>query len=224
MRGLRALALAAACLAGAVAAGDAQDVIQVPSPILTLDQERLFEGSRAAARISAEIERRTNELTAENRRIEAELTEEELALTERRAALTPAEFRDLADAFHEKVQGIRAAQDAKARELQRMQEEERQSFLRQITPVLAEIVRERGAVLVVDRRSVILSAESIDITDEAIERINEVFELPDAPEPGPGERPEPPAPGSPAPIPMPGPAPAPDPEPEVPDTPAVPAE
>ena len=150
--------------------------LEIASPILTLDQERLFNGSRVAERVSAEIERRTEDLAAENRRIEARLVAEELELTERRGALPAEEFRALADEFDARVQDIRNAQDAKARELQRLRDEERQNFLRQISPVLAEIVRERGAVAVLDRRSVFLSAESIDITEEAIARINAAFD------------------------------------------------
>ena len=181
------------CVALLVASGPAaaQDVLQVPSPILTLDQEALFNGSRAAERVSEEIARRTAELAAENRRIEADLEAEELELTERRPSLPPDEFRALADAFDTKVQGIRAAQDAKARELQRLRDEERQAFLRRITPILAEIVRERGAVAVLDRRSVFISAESIDITEEAITRINTVLEEEAAPTPEPDPGPEP---------------------------------
>ena len=167
------VALAALLLFTPVAVAQEQ---LLSSPILTLDQERLFNGSRVAERVSAEIERRTEDLAAENRRIEAQLVAEELDLTERRASLPADEFRALADSFDERVQGIREAQDAKARELQRLRDEQRQNFLRQITPVLAEIVRERGAVAVMDRRSVFLSAESIDITEEAIARINAAFD------------------------------------------------
>lgn len=194
--GLRALAAAGLCaftLGGVVRA---QDAFQIPTPMLTLDQERLFNGSRVAERVAAETERRTAELTAENRRIEEQLVAEELDLTEKRPSLPADEFRMLADAFDAKVQSIRAAQDAKARELQRLQDEERQNFLRRITPVLAEIVRERGAVVVLDRRSVLLSADAIDITDEAIARINATLDdgaivKPDAPQPDPGAEPDP---------------------------------
>ncbi|MDJ0630331.1 MAG: OmpH family outer membrane protein [Rhodobacter sp.] len=154
----------------------AQEALRVPSPILTLDQERLFAGSRAAEEISAAIEAAAAQLAAENRVIEAELTAEELELTELRPTLAPDEFRALADAFDEKVQRLRAEQDAKALELQRRRDQERQTFFRQITPVLAEIVRERGALAVLDRRSVILSADTIDITEEAVARINSAFD------------------------------------------------
>ena len=161
------------------AAGQEQDIPPMASPILTLDQERLFNGSNVAERVAQEVERRSAELAAENRAIEARLVAEELDLTERRPGLAPAEFRALANAFDEKVQRIRAEQDAKTTELQRLSEQARQNFLRRITPVLAEIVSERGAVVVLDRRSAVISAESIDITDEAIARINTALDSSD---------------------------------------------
>lgn len=167
-------ALLAAVLAVALwmTPGEAQELGAVQPIVLTLDQERLFQGSAAAARISAAIERQAAELAAENREIEAALSAEELELTEARPTLEPEAFRALADAFDEKVQRIRGEQDAKERALQELREAERQNFLRRISPVLAEIARERGALLILDRRAVLLSADSIDITDEAIARID----------------------------------------------------
>ena len=163
----------------------AQEFLQVPSPILVLDQERLLEGALQTEQLSEEFEQRSAALAAENRRIEAELVAEELELTELRPTMEPAEFRVLANTFDEKVTAIRAEQDAKVRELQLLREQERQDFLRRVTPVLGDIVRERGAVAVLDRRTVVISAESIDITDEVIARINAEFGG------TPGEDPEP---------------------------------
>ena len=183
--------LAAICLAGS--AGDrarAQDFGVTTSPILVIDQERLFSESRLGERISSQLEQRADELAAENRRIEAELIADELDLTERRAELPPQEFRALADAFDEKVQRLRAQQDAKEMELQERREEERQNFLNRIGPVVSALAQERGAVAILDRRAVFLAAGSIDVTDEAIERLNAAMEpesegIPPAPEPQP---------------------------------------
>jgi Skp family chaperone for outer membrane proteins len=143
------------------------------SPILTIDQDRLFAETRLGAEQSAEWERQAEALAAENTEIENALIAEESALTEQRAELPPEEFRALADAFDERVQRLRAEQDEKARVLNRQREEERARFFNEIAAVLSEIVREKGAVVVIDRRDVFLSADRIDITDEAIERINE---------------------------------------------------
>lgn len=146
---------------------------QAVSPVLTIDQDRLFAETRLGAEQSAEWERQAQELAAENTEIENALIAEESALTEQRATLPPDEFRALADAFDVRVQALRAEQDEKARQLNRQREEARTSFFSEIATILSEIVREKGAVVVIDRRDVFLSADRIDITDEAIERINE---------------------------------------------------
>ncbi|MFV2001481.1 MAG: OmpH family outer membrane protein [Paracoccaceae bacterium] len=150
----------------------AQQAVVTQSPILTVDSERVFATTIAGRQITEDLEVRLEALVRENRQIEAELVAEELDLTEKRKTMDPAAFRVLADAFDIKVQGIRARQDAKQRELQRLRDAERQSFIDQIAPILSGIGRERGAVVILERRNVLLSADNIDITEEAIARIN----------------------------------------------------
>ncbi len=142
------------------------------SPVLIIDQDRLFAESQLGADALGRIEDEARALAAENRRIEAELLQEERALTEERPGLAAEEFTARATAFDDKVQRLRAEQDAKARELARAREEVRADFLGEIGGVLSDIARERGAVVMLDRRQVFLSVDAIDVTDEAIERIN----------------------------------------------------
>ena len=85
------------------------------------------------------------------------------------------EFRALADAFDTKVQRIRAEQDRKGRELITLRESKRQEFLNNSLPVLAAIILDRGAVALLNRSDVFLSADAIDVTDEAIARIDSGF-------------------------------------------------
>ncbi len=144
-------------------------------PVLTLDSERLLSETISGQRVSAEIENAIAALAQENHSIEAELEAEERDLTEKRKEMEPAAFRALADAFDTKVQRIRAQQDAKQRELQRRQEAEQQDFMKQVAPILSEIGNRYGAVVILERRTVILAADGIDITDQAIARINTVL-------------------------------------------------
>ncbi len=160
---------ACACFGTAVLA---QDLGVTVSAILTVDSERVFATTIAGRQITRALEARLDKLVSENRRIEAELVAEELDLTERRSTMDQVEFRVLADAFDEKVQTIRTEQDAKQRSLQRAREADRQLFIDTIAPILSAIGRERGAVVILERRNVLLSADNIDITEEAILRIN----------------------------------------------------
>lgn len=184
MRALRSLAaslwLGAALAAAGFGPAAAQGVQDFPlgspvapqSPLVTLDQDRLFTQSTYGQRVARELDAASEALATENRGLEAALSAEERALTEQRPTLEPGEFRRLADAFDDKVTRTRREQDAKARALTRRAELERDAFLGRVLPILSRIVSDRGAVAILDDRAVLLSAESIDITDDAVARID----------------------------------------------------
>ena len=168
-----ALALVLATVGGSgLAVGQTVDIA---SQVVTITQDRLFSGTIYGQAVQAQAEVATQGLQAENRRIEADLEAEEKALTARRATLPPAECRPLAEAFDAKVEGIRAAQDAKARDVLRKNDEERKRFFEAALPVLAQLMTDLGAVAIVDKSAVVLSFDRIDITDEAIARLDAVL-------------------------------------------------
>lgn len=162
---LAVVALAVALAGASAAAQDTPDIVVV-------DQERLFQDSAMGRRIADDLEARSSELAAENRAIEAELVAEERALTERRSELAPDEFRALADAFDDKVERLRGAQDAKTRDLVARRDAERESFTRAVGPILLDFMRRTGASVMLDRRSVVATSDRADVTDELIAEIN----------------------------------------------------
>jgi Skp family chaperone for outer membrane proteins len=167
----------------------------VTTPIVVLNQEQLLSQSRYGQRIQREVEEAGAALSAENREIESQLVEEELALTEQRATMSTEEFRPLAEEFDIRVEGIRAAQEAKSRALQSQAEAAQARFFEQVFPILISLLRERGATVLMDNRAVLLSVEGADITEAAIALVD--AELGEGPEgqlidlDGTGGRPEP---------------------------------
>lgn len=169
-------------LAVLLALGLAQPALAQETPaILVVDQERLFQDSELGQVITEELEERSNALAAENRAIEADLIAEERDLTERRAELDPDEFRTLADEFDARVERLRDEQDAKARDLVALRDAERQRFTRTVGPILLEFMRQSGAAVVLDRRSVVATADRVDVTDELIEVIDDSVDPADTP-------------------------------------------
>ena len=59
--------------------------------------------------------------------------------------------------------------------LTRRFEEERRRFFETASPVLAQILTERGAVAIISKRAVIAGFDNIDITDAAIARLDQVL-------------------------------------------------
>lgn len=178
----RILALCVLVLGGGPATAQDQ---QLPVPIVTLNQDRLYASSLFGQRVRRELEEKSIVLAAENRRIEMELVSEEGRLTEERATLDPEEFRALAEDFDERVTSIRKAQLDKRNALQGAAERERARFFELAYPVLFEMANERGAFAILNQSAVILSSRAIDVTEIAIARIDaEIgasFQPPDPP-------------------------------------------
>jgi Skp family chaperone for outer membrane proteins len=149
-----------------------QSLSAFQSPVVAIDQQRLFNDSAFGKASLVALENNASTLQAEIRQIESDLEIEERLLTERRATLSSAEFAPLAAAFDDKVEGIRAAWIAKDRDLKRQRDMDQQQFLDQAFPILAEIMQEFGAVMLVDRDTVILSLDRADITQLAIDRLD----------------------------------------------------
>ncbi|MEL7097772.1 MAG: OmpH family outer membrane protein [Pseudomonadota bacterium] len=150
----------------------AQEPAAPQSPILTVDSQRLFTGSAFGQRVASEIEARGAALAQENQRIAAELAAEERDLTERRSTLPSDEFRALADAYDEKVQATRRAQLTKSDELDAYAAAQERTFLTAAAPVLEALMREAGALIVLEKDRTLLSATAIEVTDIAIARID----------------------------------------------------
>jgi Skp family chaperone for outer membrane proteins len=145
---------------------------EAATPLLTLDQDRLFLESDFGRAVIERERLASQALEQENRQIEAGLVTEEQALTDARATLAVEEFTARAEAFDAKVERIRTEQDAKARKLTEGREADRKAFLEVAVPVLGEILGDKGATAILDKNLVILSLSAVDITDEAIARVN----------------------------------------------------
>ena len=156
-------------------AGAQQADAPVQSDILVLDPEKLFAETNLGQRINQDYRAEREALIARNRKIEAELEAEELSLTELRAEKTPTEFRELADAFDAKVQDIRRESERAVRDLELSRDRAPVTFMRTIEPVLVQLMRDVEGAIILDVRTVLLRADVVDITNLAIQRVDEVI-------------------------------------------------
>ena len=145
------------------------------SVVLVVGSQRLFSETLFGQRLEDETQADSDELRRENRRIEAELAAEELKLDGLRRSVGTEEFRELADAFDAKVQRIRRERTEQARILERRVNTRRRAFEQTILPILGQIMTEAGAAVIMERDSVVLLKNTVDITDLAIHRINSVL-------------------------------------------------
>jgi Skp family chaperone for outer membrane proteins len=145
----------------------AQEAAQ--NPVVTVDLERLVSETQIGQYLSFQMSEEAQSLQAELDAIEAELSAEEDDLIKKREILDLDEFRVLAKAFDEKAVRLRQEQQAKIQAITEESSRRRQDLLHSLVPVLSQVMRDRGATVLLDRRSVVLDDRaSVDITDVAI--------------------------------------------------------
>lgn len=148
------------------------------APILTIDASRLLPETVVGQRLVEALEAEGAALERENREIAEALREEELALTAQRDTIARDEFLKLADDFDARVQEARREQDAKQIALQARLDDQQQALMAEIRPILAQIMLEANAAMIMEISTVMLSVRGIDITDIAIARINSSLAAP----------------------------------------------
>ncbi len=184
---LVALALALAGPA-ALAQGDDAAPVAAPTAVLVVDMQRIKSDTAAGRDMLAKTVEIRRRIQAGIEEREAALREEERRLAEERGSLGPGDFRERVRAFEQQVIDNRAFSERESRRLQLVLSRASGLLRDRVTAVLAAIMRERGAELLLDSTQIVLSADRLDITDEAIGRLDAVMpEMPvtivDVPDP-----------------------------------------
>ena len=148
------------------------DAVAQDSSVLVINTERLFAESKFGQDIRRDLDEQRLALQAENERIVEQLVAEEQDLAARRPDMPVDEFRAEADAFDQKAIGIRAARDAKDREISAAGVEAQNQFNDQVREIVGQVMLERGGEVVLDSRTVYIALRSADITDDVIDRLD----------------------------------------------------
>ncbi|MFC0280815.1 OmpH family outer membrane protein [Falsigemmobacter intermedius] len=138
----------------------------------TLNEARLFAGSRLGQAMIQRFETAQLALAAENREIEARLTAREQDLTRQRKVLSTEEFRRLSDQFNAEVESYRRTQADKERALYLEHDADRRRFSVMSNDVLTRLMRDRGLYAIIAEDAIILAFRGIDITEAMIARMD----------------------------------------------------
>ena len=146
-----------------------------PLPVLVLSQDELFSESLLGKAIQEMEKVEADALLADGRRIEEAFKAEDADLTERRPTMDPDDFRALADDFDVRVEASRAKQIQDANEAQQRAEARRRKFLEVAGPVLGRLLAKYQATALLDQRSVLLFNRNMDVTQEAINILDQAY-------------------------------------------------
>jgi len=163
------LALAALALSVTPALADP------PQPkIVVLDRAAILQFSKVGQDIAKQMQAYANQAKADLQSQGRALQAEGQALQQQVAILAPDVKQKRLDAFRAKEQSLQGAAQRKDDQLKAGFAQARQTMEQTLGPILQQLVKERGANLVLDKQAVVFSnSAGFDITGEAINRLNQ---------------------------------------------------
>ena len=142
------------------------------SDILIVSMDQIYRESAAGRAIETAKEQLTMAAEAELLARRDALSEQERLLSEERDNLEAAERERREERFRADVADLRKFRRERGAAIQRAVQRAKADLTKILNQVLISIMRERRAAIMMDKRSAVLSSTALDITAEAIRRLD----------------------------------------------------
>lgn len=142
--------------------------------IVVIDRAAIMQVSKVGQDIARQMQTYANQAKADLSAQGRALQNEGRTLQQQVAILAPDVKQKRLDAFRAKEQSLQGAAQRKDDQLKAGFAQARQAMEQQLGPILQQLVKERGANLVLDKQAVVFANNAgFDITGEAINRLNQ---------------------------------------------------
>ena len=141
-----------------------------------LDLNRVLLDAKAAKKAAEEIDIIAKEVEKQLIKSDEEMIKEQNKLVEAQSIMAPEAFELKRKEYEEKVQNYNIERQNKLISVDKLIEISRNEILENLKPILEEISDNKGITVILEKGTVLLNAETMDITDEVIKILNK--ELP----------------------------------------------
>lgn len=140
-----------------------------------IDINRVLTESKASLDASKQIEKIQTNVEAKAKDRDESIIAEREKLIEQQSIMAPEAFELKVAEFEKNVQKYQLERQEQIRSLDQMVQDARSKILEEVKPILKEHSSEIGITLVLEKNSVVLSADEMDMTDQVIKKLNKAM-------------------------------------------------
>ena len=137
-----------------------------------IDINKILAEANAAVEAAEEIEKIAIEIENEIKSSDEEIIKEQNLLIESQSIMAPEAFEAKRIEYESKIQTYNSERQSKLMKIEELIAISRNDILNAIKPILEEISNEKGITIILEKTSIMLNAEKMDITNEALKRLN----------------------------------------------------
>ena len=128
--------------------------------------------SKAAKDAAEKIEKIASDIEEEIKKTDQDLIDEQNELLESQQIMAPAAFEEKRKEYEKKVQNYNVTRQEKFMSIDLLVNDSRNNVLNALKPILEEISNDKGITILLEKNSVLLNAENMDVTNEALKILN----------------------------------------------------
>ena len=140
-----------------------------------IDLNKILAEADAAVGASEQIEEIAKDIEGEIKKSDEEIIKEQNLLIESQAIMAPEAFDTKRKEYEIKVQKYNAERQSKLLKIDELIALSRNDVLNALKPILEEISNQKGITILLEKGSVMLNADKMDITDEVLKKLNKEF-------------------------------------------------
>ena len=137
-----------------------------------LDLNKVLLDAKAAKNAAEEIDKIAKEIENDLVNSDENIINEQNKLIEAQSIMAPEAFELKRKEYEEKVQNYNIERQNKLSSVDRLVESSRNEILDNLKPILEEISSAKGITVILEKGTVLLNAETMDITEEVIKILN----------------------------------------------------
>ena len=137
-----------------------------------IDINKILSDADAAVTATKQIEKIAIEIENEIKLSDEQIIKEQNSLIESQSVMAPEAFESKRNEYENKVQKYNNERQSKLMKIDELIAVSRNDILNAIKPILEEISDEKGITIILEKSSIMLNAEKMDITNEVLKKLN----------------------------------------------------
>ncbi len=137
-----------------------------------LDLNQVLLDAKAAKNAAEEIDKIAKDIEQELINSDEDMINEQNKLIEAQSIMAPEAFELKRKEYEEKIQNYNIERQNKLVSVDRLVERSRNEILEKLKPILEEMSEKKGITIILEKGTVLLNAETMDITEEVIKTLN----------------------------------------------------
>ncbi len=143
--------------------------------IAVIDINLILAEAKSAKKAAKEIEEIAVNIENEIQKSDEEMLGEQNLLIESQAIMAPEAFENKRNDYEKKVQNYNIERQNKLLSIENLIANSRKQVLDALKPILEEISNEKGITIVLEKNTVLLNAEAMDITEEVLKKLDKAL-------------------------------------------------